>query len=488
MKSRIKSNPSSDNRSYFAVILLIAVQLWQTGTMVSAQTITGVSFPQMAAFDNAMLSVMNEFDFPEGILAISRKGCVVYQRGFQTYTAEYIFPENTPMRLASVEKPIAAAVIRELAADGFLGLDDFVFEMPRRVAGRSLLPAANYYPYTGRFGDSRLADITVRHLLLHQGGWDIWLLDEQNDITGDPDFFDPQMECIRIADKMDIDSPPGRVNTVRYMLSQPLQFAPGTPANMYAGTQYSNFGYMLLGLIIEELTGMNVATQVRLRLVPPSIWVPSTEIFTGRTFQTEMDPREPPYRAPKIKPNVFDPGEDVQHPYGGWDHWALQGHGNLVSGAVPLLRFLDRYYIRGDSIGMPIFPFRGVFSFGGGLPGTSTIIRQRPDSINIVILFNTRNDSGTGVAIDRITNIIDDPNNPIDWPDMCVDGFWIDFETLYTGFGGYNDPFRTMDKALVNVSDGSKLRIKPGTTNWTGTISTKLLIDAPMGYAIVGEQ
>lgn len=42
---------------------------------------------------------------------------------------------------------------------------------------------------------------------------------------------------------------PTREETARWMMGVPLDYAPGSTR------RYSNFGYMLLGLIIEEVTG-----------------------------------------------------------------------------------------------------------------------------------------------------------------------------------------------------------------------------------------
>jgi len=37
------------------------------------------------------------------------------------------------------------------------------------------------------------------------------------------------------------------------------------------------------------------------------------------------------------------------------------------------------------------------------------------------------------------------------------------------------------------ITDGTRLRIKPGTSNWSGTISTRTLINAHFCTAIIGQ-
>lgn len=125
-------------------------------------------------------------------------------------------------------------------------------------------------------------------------------------------------------------------------------------------------------------------------------------------------------------------------------------------------------------------------SKNGGLSGTSTMIRQRADGFNVVVLFNRFGDHAGTVAADTYALI--DWATGIDWSSLkCIDGFWVDFNEASSGFGGHDDPFHTMNATLDATMDGTKLRFKPGTSNWTGTISTRMLINTPFGTAIIGQ-
>ena len=81
--------------------------------------------------------------------------------------------------------------------------------------------------------------ITTRHLLQHTGGWD-------RDKS-----FDPMFRPREISRTLGVASPPGPRDILRYRLGQPFEFDPGT---RYA---YSNFGYCVLGRVIEKVTGVN---------------------------------------------------------------------------------------------------------------------------------------------------------------------------------------------------------------------------------------
>lgn len=440
---------------------------------------TGVTVPQLTALDDLMVDFMNEYAISGGVLALSRNGCIIYQRGFGT-DARYIvsvrpMSEITPMRIASVEKPLCAAVVRNMAAGGWFELDDFIFDLGQPEGG-----LLNIQPYDG-LGDSRLRDITVLDLLQHVGGWDI----EEMTWCDSDVRCDPQFKAIHIAEEMEISSPPGRVNTVRYMLSQSLTYTPGT---QYA---YSNFGFMVLGLLIENLTGP-VDQNVRTRILTSDMWIPGSEIYKGRTFYGQQPAREPRYISRDLVTNVFNPdGDDVARPYGGWDHESFQGHGNLVCSAAPLLKFLDRYRIIGGNIGMPIQLYSGGdLGHAGAIEGTSTMAHQRSDGINIVVLINDREDSGEphhGIDLtNRVNNLIDS-GGITNWPTKCVDGMWVNFTAHNPGFGGFSDPFDDMDEVVDSVWDGTKLHFQPGTSGtWSGVLDKKMLLDAPYGNVTIG--
>jgi CubicO group peptidase (beta-lactamase class C family) len=459
---------------------------------------TGVTVPSLNALDQAMINYMNANGVEGGALAVSNNGCIVYQRGFGWDILPNIpIPENMPMRLASVEKPLAAAVIQDMIANNEIAASDLIFDIN---GSGGLLPGNMYYPYDG-LGDARLADITVMDLLQHRGGFGICQMT----------LGDPQFAVLEIADELGVASPPGRANMVRYMMSQPLAYTPGTmtcsdaPGNCgdtpscasggcYCGVSYSNFGYMLLGLVVEHATGFRVDYNVRSRLLTPDLWVPETEVYRGLGPYNQVAQREPTYLDDQTVTNVYDPGgDDVTRPYGGWDHYAFQGHGNMVASAAPLLKFLDTYIVVGANIGA----LRGTLSGGagwsmhtGGMAGTSTAALQRGDGINIVVLMSTRpDDDDAGDAASQVDTAINvllaDPT--FTWPTWCLDGFWVNFNQSASGYGGFSDPFVDMNAMVNSCTDGSKVHFQVGSTSWTGTVSTKMLWDAPWGTVTIGE-
>ena len=244
-------------------------------------------------------------DFMEGhgigaaALAIMKDGRVVYEltMGWKDRERTIPLPSNVMMRIASLTKPITAAAIRKLADNRQLRLDDRVFDVTGDGTGLLRIPP---FPV---LVDPRIADITVRHLLAHRGGWD-------RDSVGD---FALQHE-IRIAEALSVPSPPGPRNTMRYVLGRRLQFDPGSRK------AYSNLGYIVLGLVIEDVSGQDYMTYVRENILAP-LGVPAGDVIQGRTFPADRDPREPWYDPAGLSsPNAFDPsGPRVPVSDGGWE-------------------------------------------------------------------------------------------------------------------------------------------------------------------------
>ena len=423
--------------------------------------ITGISPPGLARVDQIVADYMDLHGIKAGAVGIIRDGVIVYQRGFDT-------PENTMLRIASVEKPFTAAAIRILASPpwNFLDLNDWVFDLGQANPGILSIPV-----WGGVLGSPLLSVVTVDDLLQHEGGWD-------RNVSGDPMF----REC-EIASAMGLSGLPTREDTASFMLSQSLDNVPGTT---YA---YSNFGYMLLGLIVKELTGMEPITFLISNTVTMDDWVPSTEVYLGRSLKPGRSFRERGYFYSKEVKNVFDPdGPKVPEPDGGWHLEMMAGHGNLVMSTTPILRFLDKYTIIGSQIGAPHGGSPGNGMHTGRLHGTSSVASQGDDNVHIVVLYN-KHALSTAHAQNTASTIrawLDDLEDH-EWPTAPVDGFWVDFNAPSSDWGAFDSPFSTMTEALDNTRDGTKLRFKPGSSgSWSGTLDERMRLDAPFGTALIG--
>ncbi len=334
---------------------------------------TGKEVPGMQSFDQAMLRVMKERNIPAGTLAVSKDGKLLLSRGYGFADREGKKPiaPDAPFRLASIGKPITAAAIRKLVRDGKLSMDTKAFAL------------LDVKPLPGAKSDPRLKDITIQHLLDHKGGWD-------RDAT-----FDPMFRPIAIATALGKDTPATADDVVRWMRGQPLQFDPGSRFS------YSNFGYCVLGRVIEKVTGKSYIDAIRRDLLDP-LGITSVEV--GRTLPGARNPREPFYSEPFRGLNVFQMKRTSLVPAadGTFHLEAMDSHGGLIGSAPDLTKFMDAYWLNGE-------PRRGGtsnYAAFGLLPGTWTLLLQRSDGVNVAVLFNQRTDP-SGLKYDLIRNALD---------------------------------------------------------------------------------
>ena len=148
-----------------------------------------------------------------GFVLVTQRGEPVYAKGFGLADRDARATPNadTTFRVGSVTKQFTAAAILKLQEQGKLSVKDTV---------RQHLPD---YPATGD-------EITLHHLLTHTAG--VW------SYTSDVDWM---------------DNAGGKAHTTAQMLAlfkdRPLEFEPGEKFS------YSNSGYVLLGAIVEAVSG-----------------------------------------------------------------------------------------------------------------------------------------------------------------------------------------------------------------------------------------
>lgn len=465
--------------------------------------VSGRPVSQLTWLDDEMKTFMNTRSIPGGVMGISRNGNIVYLRGFGHNYSKANLPENTPFLLASCSKPLTAAAVRHLISTGAIEMDDFAFDRGQTIQSGQffiqvggILPSPKYAPFGT--AAANIEDITVSHLLFHQSGWYVGPASNYEDHA----FYDQL--C---ADQMGIASPPGPANKIRWIQNKPLGFAPGTDA------EYSNINYLILGEIVKEVSGLSVEEYVRTHIVTPEMWVPSTEIFGGRSFRAWQNPREPYYKTlnanptsatgPWIVPNVFDSfgSNNVEAPYGGYDVEASVAYGGFVASAQAMLRFAEAYDIRYST--NPTSPFATPVtgdvqsgSYNGSLPGFETRIVQidtaNNGSFRFFVAFNQRSNNSfysghwPSDFLDSVQDDLTSPNQT--YPATTSDGFWTQpGSELTQGVGGYNAPFRGFQRMLDQTTTGSKVRLLPGNQTWTGVVNRQMLLDAPLGEVVIGQ-
>jgi N-acyl-D-amino-acid deacylase len=258
--------------------------------------------------------------------------------------------------------------------------------------------------------------VTIRQLLHHTGGWD------RNR------SFDPMFGPLIIAKALGTAPPAEPREIIRYMLGQPLDFDPGT---QYA---YSNFGYCVLGRVIEKVSGQSYEAYVKAQVLAP-LGMHDTQL--GQTLHAAKGEVRYVDDKGRTANAVVGPdlGKPVPLPYGAWYLEAMDAHGGWISSAPDLVRFasacahaerspllkpasVQTLFARPDGLagqtkaGKAKDVFYGCgwqvrtvdksgainFWHTGALDGTSTLLVHRSDDLCWAVLFNTRADGGPDLA------------------------------------------------------------------------------------------
>ena len=354
-----------------------------------ALPITGEPVAGMASVDEAISTLMRRWEIPGGAVGVVKDGRLVYARGFgysDAAAGEAVAPDAL-FRIASVSKPITGVAVAKLVEDGRLDLDAGAFAL-----------LADLAPPPGAARDPRLASITVRQLLHHAGGWD-------RDRS-----FDPMFRTTEAPATPGTPIPAGAETIIRYMLGRPLDFDPGS---RYA---YSNFGYAVLGEIIERAAGTSYEQYVTGAVLAP---MGIRRMRLGGSLPGARAPGEVRYYDPGTATSVFPGGERVPFPYGGFHLEAMDAHGGWIASAADLLRFVtavDGLPTRPDVLrratidtmtarppaplweGSPVYyaqgwlvrPAEGNWWHDGSLPGTASIVVRTGGGLAWVALFNAR--------------------------------------------------------------------------------------------------
>ena len=363
--------------------------------------VSGRDVVALRAFDALMTQFVAEHKLPGAQLAIGRNGNVFYSRGFGYADVDAKFPLQPEhrFRIASISKSITAVAVVKLAAEGRLRLDERIVD----VLGTK-------FPFTANPTDLRLRQITIQHLLNHSAGWDR------------TESFDPMFRSPEICAELQCPAPAGPVDTMQYMWTRPLQFDPGTK---YV---YSNFGYCVLGRIIEAVSGLTYAEYVRLEVMAP---IGVDRIVLGRTLEKDRESDEVHYyddspdRVAVMGPDI---GKPVPEAHGAWCLETMDAHGGWLATAEDMVKFglaytaTSRNPIRNDELVHKMFerPARPLwhdekgqpepyyYALGwlvkpvagspewfnawhnGALPGTSTILVHRYDGVCWAVFFNSR--------------------------------------------------------------------------------------------------
>jgi CubicO group peptidase (beta-lactamase class C family) len=373
-----------------AVLARTAAAQWQ---------VSGTPTPDLAPFDDAMHTIMANHAITAGAMAVTWQGRLVMAHGYtlNPETDDIVVQPQSLFRIASVSKPITSTLINRLIQEGRLSLTDTIGEY------------VDLTPPPGGTADPRLATITVRNLLEHLAGFGVY------DTVG----YDPMFYDVDIAQALGISLPIHQHDIIEFMNGQALVTDPGTTYN------YSNYGYLLLGRIIESVTGMSYSDYAASVLNPIGIW----DMRQARALEQYRAPGEVYYDAGFFGPTVMDDsGDTVPYAYGAFNIENMDSHGGWIVSVVELARWLsnlddpgapdailnqasiDRMYSLPENYPLPYNPGDYYYAEGwavrdygneqrntwhaGSLPSTTSYIVRTEYGWDYAVLLNRRDETG----------------------------------------------------------------------------------------------
>lgn len=258
---------------------------------------TGVwSTADLNHVENTVKAFMNKYNVPGASMAITKDGNLVYARGFgkaDQSTGELVDPSSL-FRIASVSKPITGAAIMKLEEQNKLELTDKVF-------GEGALLGTTY----GSTLSTREKNIRVKNLLEHTAGGNPWDNDmKDGDTWNDPMFQNNSANHKDLITQIIKDREPD-----------------ADAGDTYA---YSNFGFCVLGRIIEKETGQSYETWVKNNILAPSG-------ITGMSIGGDT-------KAQKKAREVVYYGQNGDDPYA-WKVGRMDAHGGWIATPIDLVRF-----------------------------------------------------------------------------------------------------------------------------------------------------
>ncbi len=353
-------------------------------------TITGREVPALAKFDQEMTNMLKQNKARAASLAIAKDGRLVFARSYTW--AEPGYPVTTPFsafRIASCSKPLTAIAIFQLMDRKKIGFLNSV----KDLQGFPSLP--NSQAISNEFQQVR-----VDWLLSHRTSWG----DVQQDEAA--------------AAFLKTPLPISKYNLAAYNLAQ------GIPQTQTFG--YSNFGYSILGMLIEKVSGVSYHQYVKTQILAP---LGITSARMAKPLWSQRSNIQVRYHDEYLrlqKSRADGSGKLLPLPYGGENLTAFDSFGGWEMSAAEYVRVLaelskksqcsllkDNYNMmfsrpptgyndttKKSEVGFgwgwwyqplgdtPFGKSVNSYSHGGYLPGAQTWICHRTDGIDIVAFYN----------------------------------------------------------------------------------------------------
>lgn len=329
---------------------------------------------------NKLMAFCYESGQFNGSLLVVEHGKVIYEKGFGLANMEWGIPNrsNTKFRIGSITKQFTAMLVLQLVEQGKIKLDE---------------PIQTYLPdYPSPTGEK----ITIHQLLSHSSGI--------KDYTSLPGFRNGGSQGPVTPDDL-----------IKMFAGLPLGFDPG---EKFA---YSNSGYIVLGKIIEKVSGQSYA-----QCLQDNIFAPLKMVNSGYDNNSVLlRNRASGYqKSGGHYVNASHIDMDAAYAAGAlystvkdlllWDRalysdqlLSPQSMALLFANQIPIHKNASYGYgwYVGDVPNLTKHALR-VVQHGGNLPGFVTRISRMPEDRNLIVLLNNTGVAPLGEISDAIRAIL----------------------------------------------------------------------------------
>jgi len=286
----------------------------------------------LGAAVRAYVQKLADEDAFSGVVLIARGGAPVFEQAYGLADRERKIPNriDTKFNIGSINKSFTALAVRQLVAGGKIALDD---------------PIGKYLPDYPNL--EAATKVTVRHLVEMTSGI--------GDFFGDRYAATPKERLKTLTDYLPL------------FADKPLEFEPGSR------NQYSNGGYVVLGLIVEKASGQDYYAYVRDHIFKPA-----------GMAETDSFPKEAvvPNRAKGYtrSGSAWVPNDDT-----------LPGRGSSAGGGYSTAHDLLKYVaaLQKGTLGELPEELRGGMGIAGGAPGLNAGVEWDPQrGYTVIVLAN----------------------------------------------------------------------------------------------------
>lgn len=312
-----------------------------------------------------------------GVVLVAQKGKILLEKGYgyKNAAAKTLNDSNTVFQIGSITKQFTSAIILQLQEQHKLSLQDKL---------------SKYIPDYPK-GDS----ITIENLLTHTSG--IYNYTNGNEYI-----------------KNNAAKPVNLDELISSFKNMPFDFSPGTEY------RYSNSGYVLLGYIIERITGKSYFT-----VVNENIFKPLKMTHSGFDFSN--------LKSPNKGTGYFKLSEKSTHPATIVDSSQSYAAGAIYTTAGDLYKWDRALYtnsiIHDSSLQKAFTPYKSNYGYGwvidssygkkvvmhgGEISGYTGFIARIPSDEICIILLDNKSSPGLAKIAENINSILN--QQPYDYP------------------------------------------------------------------------